>query len=173
MKQKTSKYKEKLALLQTERIKHYKAHRNKVGEALLRVALRATASIHAVASVNEILDRFGLYDVKLASADTNVSIENILRAEIATILAENSVLPPAAIADFTRRFVAQTIPTKDDVMVPPMPRREELKRIETLESAMKREAARLQAQDRQRIVAEKNARAEKISANRQERMNEA
>ena len=134
---------ERIKQVEEDRIDAYKKHRNKVGEALLRATMRGLAVIEATDNVNKILEnRLGLYGVRLDGKEMIARVNLVVRTEVAAILAEHSILPKEAIAEFTRRIVAQALPTKDDVMVPTNPSVPERRRIEALEDAIKREMQR-------------------------------
>ena len=105
-------------LRQVKRIEHYSAHRDLVGEAILRAALRGLAAIDAVSTVNRLLEeKFNLTDVRVDAREAAQGIENVLRAEVVYILTRASILPEEMRREFSRRFVAKLLPTKDDVQV--------------------------------------------------------
>lgn len=129
--------------LYLSRIKEYRNHRNRVGEAVLRAALRAHASMEAVDMVNDILERkMNLNGVGIDRRAYSTKVELILQIEIGAIVAEYSKLSRASISKIISRTVAQIMPTRDNIM-PSVPRpQQERLRIEDLERVIAREARR-------------------------------
>jgi len=135
--------------LYLSRIRDYRRHRNRVGEAVLRAALRAHASLEALDMVNDILDRkLNLTGVSVDRKAFLSKVELILLIEVGSILAENSILSKAAIGRITSRIVAQVMPTRDNIMPIVHRSQPEQLRIEDLEKVIAREARRTAAQEK-------------------------
>ena len=129
--------------LHQSRIQEYRRHRNKVGEAVLRAALRAHASLEALDMINDILDRkLNLGGVSIDRKAFSSKVELVLQIEVGAIVAEQAVLSKAAINRIVNRVIAQAMPTRDNI-VPNVPRpQQERLRIEDLEKVIAREARR-------------------------------
>lgn len=123
-----------------ERIAHYRTHRNKVGEAVLRAALRALATVDAGKMVNDILEmNLDLVGVNISVKELNENAITVLRSEISAILAENSILSPTAKQQLVDRVIARMAPTRDNVGVPSPQRKSPIERVEDLEKVIARE----------------------------------
>jgi hypothetical protein len=129
--------------LYLDRIQVYRKHRNQVGEAVLRAALRAHASLEAVDMVNDILERkLSLNGVSVDRKAFTSRVEIILQIEVGKILANNSKLSKNAIERIVDRTIAQILPTRDNILpTVPRPQQERL-RIEDLEKVIAREMRR-------------------------------
>jgi len=122
------------------RMQHYEKHRNKVGEALLRAALRSLAAVDAVSTVNQLLEtKFNLVDVRLDPHEASQNIESVLRAEVIQILTNAAHLTPEQKAKLTERFVARMVPTRDNIPLAPGPKATSNLRAEDLERLIQRD----------------------------------
>lgn len=127
-----------------ERMKLYRAHRNKVGEEILRAVLRALASADANEMLTEILQvNLKLTGVVLDKKEFDRNIMNVLRGEIASILIGNSSLSDKDRERLRRRVIAQIAPMRDNIL-PLMPSVPNRRRTEGIEDAIKEELARLE-----------------------------
>ena len=136
--------KSKRQLRDESRLREYKTHRSRVGEALLRATLRALASVDAADTVNSLLEnRFNLKGVSIETGEVDLRVKSILRAEIASILVSHSTLPARRRRIMADRIVAQMIPLRDGPSqrynAAPQPRM----RVEDIESVIAREAKKL------------------------------
>ena len=128
-----------------ERIDAYRTHRNKVGEELLRSALRCMASMEAASMVNDLLaDKFNLVGVSITQREFDAKAYTVLRCEVNEILSRNSTLSPRLARLLAQRLTAQMIPTRDNLLPTPVnPKAPERSRVEALEEIIKREASKI------------------------------
>jgi hypothetical protein len=130
----------------SERIALYQNHRNKVGEDMLRAALRALASIEAGDMIGDILQtKYNLTGVNLNKRELDYTVFRILRAEISAILIQNSILSSEDGNRLIKRIIAQIAPLRDNIAANvPNPVASKRQQIETLEEIIKREGMRLE-----------------------------
>ena len=129
--------------LYLSRIKEYRWHRNCIGEAVLRAALRAHASLEAVDMVNDILDRkMNLTGVRVDHKAFTSKVEVILQIEVGSILANHSTLSKTAIGRITERMISQILPTRDNISPVGHRSQPDRLRVEDLERVIAREARR-------------------------------
>ena len=131
-------------------------HRRLVGEGLIRAAMRALAANEAASTVNSILeDRYNLGSVHLDVAELSMFTGNILRIEVASLLAESSSMTAVQQKEFVERIVARIVPKRDNVpgATTPMQRQTPV-RIEDVEHVIQREMRRSDIRHSNRLEGE-------------------
>ena len=135
----------------------YMDHRRLVGEGLIRAAMRALAANEAASTVNSILeDRYNLGSVHLDVAELSMFTGNILRIEVASLLAEHSEMTDVQQKEFVERIIARIVPKRDNVpgaTTTPMQRQTPV-RIEDVEHVIQREMRRSDIRHSNRLEGE-------------------